>query len=170
MVSPVTHAAGTPVSKARSSIPLARSSGLVANSTSSSGMPASAQRSASFAQLLGRYKARSTKAALLRGIAEEHADLAVLLLARRTRVLRLDTSQLGPLLQEAGLVADEHRPLVCDVLDHVLAQVVSDLLGVPLRLVEQPLHTIGGAISNGLLGHLLAVLTPHRSGESLQVS
>src|SRR5215204_5439995 len=62
MVSPVTHAAGTSASKARSSIPLA-SSGLVANSTSL-GMPASARRSASFTQLfLGRYKARSTKAA-----------------------------------------------------------------------------------------------------------
>src|SRR5215207_8070078 len=129
MVSPVTHAAGTSASKARSSIPLA-SSGLVANSTSL-GMPASARRSASFTQLfLGRYKARSTKAAP---------------------------------------VDDEHRPLVCEVLDYVFAQVVSDLLGVPLRLVEQPLHTIGGAISNGL-GHLPAVLTLHRSGESLQVS
>src|SRR5829696_2217875 len=60
--SPVTHAAGTAASKARSSISLA-SSGLVENSTSS-GTPASARRSASFAQLfLGRYKARSTKAA-----------------------------------------------------------------------------------------------------------
>src|SRR3954468_22983182 len=57
----------------------------------------------------------------LRGIAEEHADLAVLLLARRTRVLWLNPNRLGPLLQEAGLVADEHRSLVCEVLDHVLA-------------------------------------------------
>jgi hypothetical protein len=76
---------------------------------------------------------------------------------------------LGPLLQEAGLVADEHRPLVCKVLDHVLAQVVAYQICVPLRLVEQSLHTIWGALSNGL-GHLPAVLTLHRSGECLQVS
>src|SRR3954454_20868893 len=41
---------------------------------------------------------------------------------------------------------------------------------VPLRLVEQSLHTIcGSPLSNGLV-HLPAVLTLHPSGESLQVS
>src|SRR5215210_7305905 len=102
--------------------------------------------------LLGQVQSPVNKSRpLLRGIAEEHADLAVLL------------------LQEAGLVADEHRPLVCEVLDHVLAQVVAYQICVPLRLIEQSLHTIWGAVSNGL-GHLPAVLTLHRSGECLQVS
>src|SRR5215211_4775732 len=161
MVSPVTHAAGTSASKARSSISLA-SSGLVENSTSS-GTPASARRSASFAQLalLGQVQSPVNESRpLLRGIAEEHADLAVLLLARSTRVLWLNPNRLGPLLQEAGLVADEHRPLVCEVLDHVLAQVVAYQICVPLRLVEQSLHTIWGTVSNSL-GHLPAVLTLH---------
>src|SRR5215216_6719903 len=115
MVSPVTHAAGTFASKARSSISLASSV--------------------------------KESRPLLRGIAEEHADLAVLLLARSTRVLWLNPNRLGPLLQEAGLVDDEHRPLVCEVLDHVLAQVVAYQICVPLRLVEQSLHTIWGALS-----------------------
>src|ERR671919_1451349 len=50
---------------------------------------------------------------LLRGIAEEHADLAVLLLARSTRVLWLNPNRLGPFLQEAGLVDDEHQSKLC---------------------------------------------------------
>src|SRR5215211_2677492 len=74
-----------------------------------------------------------------------------------------------PLLKEAGLVDDEHRSLVCEVLDHILAQVVAYQICVPLRLVEQSLHTIWGTVSNSL-GHLPAVLTLHRSGECLQVS
>src|SRR5215211_4497929 len=53
--------------------------------------------------------------------------------------------------------------------DHVLAQVVAYQICVPLRLVEQSLHTIWGTVSNSL-GHLPAVLTLHRSGECLQVS
>src|SRR5215204_329914 len=129
MVSPVTHAAGTFASKARSSISLA-SSGLVENSTSS-GTPASARRSASFAQLfLGRYKARSTKPPP----SQRHS--------RGTR--RSGSSPSCP--QYPSTVAEPQPtwspssgsrsrrqrapPLVCEVLDHevldhVLAQVVA---------------------------------------------
>src|SRR5215208_7053220 len=171
MVSPVTHAAGTSASKARSSISLA-SGKLGLGRELYLFWNASLRPTLGVVRpaLLGQVQSPVNESRpLLRGIAEEHADLAVLLLARSTRVLWLNPNRLGPLLQEAGLVADEHRPLVCEVLDHVLAQVVAYQICVPLRLVEKSLHTIWGTVSNSL-GHLPAVLTLHRSGECLQVS
>src|SRR5829696_439370 len=171
MVSPVTQAAETAASKARSSISLA-SSGLGKRTRpllERQPPPDARRRSPSSSWAGTKPGQRKPPPSQRHSRGTRRSGLAVLLLARSTRVLWLNPNRLGPLLQEAGLVADEHRPLVCEVLDHVLAQVVAYQICVPLRLVEQSLHTIWGTVSNSL-GHLPAVLTLHRSGECLQVS
>jgi hypothetical protein len=62
------------------------------------------------------------------------------------------------LLQEAGLVHDEHaRRLVGEMLDDVLPQVIANFIGVPLGRVQQALHSLRVPLAYGL-GHLPTVL------------
>ena len=98
---------GTPASSARPSISRA-SSGLVANCTSS-GTPASRQRSRSSVHDFGRYSSRSISARPFGdGVGQEHAQLAVLDPPGGARVLPLHPGRPGPLLQEPGLVDHQH--------------------------------------------------------------
>lgn len=57
-------------------------------------------------------------------------------------VLPLDPDRAGPLLHVAGLVDDQHRPLVVQVLHHVTPHVVTDRIGVPLGPAEQVVHRV----------------------------
>src|SRR5215208_8344122 len=62
------------------------------------------------------------------------------------------------LLQETGLVHDEHPArLLREVLEHVFAQVVANLIGVPPGGVQQPLDPLRIVLAYGL-SHLPAVL------------
>ncbi len=124
-----------------------------------SGTPASARRWWSFVHAFGRYSARATKAAPFPGrVGQEHADLAVDRVPGRAGVLAGDAHALSSLLEEAGLVDDEDaRLLVREVLDDVLPQVVSDLVGVPLGRVQEALHPLRVPLPDGL-GELPAVL------------
>jgi hypothetical protein len=54
------------------------------------------------------------------------------------------------------------------VLDHVGAQVVADLVGVPVGGGQQPLHAVWGALA-GVLGQLPAVLPCHIAEQAAQV-
>ena len=91
------------------------------------------------------------------GIGQEHPHLAVLDPPGRTRVLALDPSRLGALLEEPGLVHDQHRARIAEVLHNIAAQVIPDPVWVPAGVIEQPLHPIWGR-RPGLLGQLPAVL------------
>jgi hypothetical protein len=91
------------------------------------------------------------------GIGQEHPDLAVLDPPGRTRVLALHPGGLGALLEEPGLVHDQHRPRIAEVLGDVVPQIIPDLVGVPAGMVEPSLHPIWGRRA-GLLGQLPAVL------------
>ena len=91
------------------------------------------------------------------GVGQEHPDLAVLDPPGGAGVLPGHPDRLGALLQEPGLVDHQHRIVVAEVLHDVVAQVVADRVGVPVGVVEQPLHRIRGGVP-GLLGQRPAVL------------
>jgi hypothetical protein len=69
-------------------------------------------------------------------------QLAVLDPPGRARILPLDPGRLGALLEEPGLVDDQHRPRIAEVLQDIAAQVIADRISVPAGMVEQPLPPI----------------------------
>ena len=96
------------------------------------------------------------------GVGEEDADLAVLDPPGRPRVLALATpARLHSLLQEAGLINDQHRLRVAEVFDDVRPQVIAHLVGAPLGAPEQVLQAVGRRVA-GLFGQLPAVLALDR--------
>jgi hypothetical protein len=76
-------------------------------------------------------------------------------------VLALDGDRSGALLEEAGLVHDQNRVGVTQVLDDQSLQVVAHGLGIPDDLAQQPLHPRRSAVT-GVLGQPPAVLTLDR--------
>lgn len=72
-------------------------------------------------------------------------------------VLTLDTDGVGALLHVPGLVDHQHRVLVVEVLQDVLAHVVAHAVGIPLGPAEQVLHAVRGGLP-GPLGDAPAVL------------
>jgi hypothetical protein len=68
--------------------------------------------------------------------------LAVVDLAGGAGVLPGHAGRPGALLDEPGLIDDEH-PAGAQPLEHVAAQLVADRVGIPVRGAQQPLHAIG---------------------------
>jgi hypothetical protein len=64
----------------------------------------------------------------------------------------------GAVLEVAGLVDDQHRPRVAQVLDEVAADVIAQGVGIPDRPGEQVLHPVRGGIA-GVFGDRPAVLS-----------
>ena len=70
------------------------------------------------------------------GIAEEYPNLAVLLLARGTRVLPCHSHRLLALLQETGLIDDKDAALfIAEMLHDILTEVVAHVIGIPVSVV-----------------------------------
>lgn len=65
------------------------------------------------------------------------------------------------LLQEAGLVDDQHAVRLTEPLGYLVLQIVTDLIRVPLAPRQQLLQSVRGVVAR-LLGYLLAVLEAHR--------
>ena len=82
-------------------------------------------------------------AAPWRGVDQEDADLRVLPASGRAAVLALHPDGLGPLLEEARLVDDQHGAVVAQVLHDVGAEVIPHGVRVPARRVQQALHAAG---------------------------
>jgi hypothetical protein len=93
-----------------------------------------------------------------RGIHQVNGHLGVLDAASSAGVLALHPNRLGALLEVPGLVNDQHRLGVAQVLDDVGAHVIADLVFVPHRPAEQVLHPVGAGVA-GVLGDRPAVLT-----------
>jgi hypothetical protein len=101
--------------------------GLVANSTSS-GIPAARQR------------ARSP-----------------ILDPPRARVLPLHPGRAGALLDEPGVIDDQHTAPIAEPVDDVAAQVIAHAINVPVRAPQQPLHPIRRVLTS-MLGQRPPVL------------
>lgn len=78
--------------------------------------------------------------------------------------MALHAGRADALLQETGVVDDEHRIPVAEMVDHVPAHVIEDLVGIPFDPVQHPLDTVR-AVMAGLLGQGPAVLALQRSNQ-----
>jgi hypothetical protein len=93
-----------------------------------------------------------------RPVSQEDPDLAVLDPPGCPGVLPGHPGGLHALLQEAGVVDDQHTIRVAEVLDHVVAHLVADGVDVPVGPPQQPLHPVRRQVT-GLLRQGPAVLT-----------
>jgi hypothetical protein len=55
----------------------------------------------------------------------------------------LDPDAVQTLLQVPGVIDDQHGARVAQLVDHVTAHVIAYLVGVPHRLTQQTLHSMG---------------------------
>jgi hypothetical protein len=65
----------------------------------------------------------------------------------------MPTSALGASLQITGVVEDQYRARVAQLIEDVLSHVIAHRVGIPHRLAEQPLHPMWCTVS-GLLSQL----------------
>jgi hypothetical protein len=93
----------------------------------------------------------------LTGVQEVDGDLGVLDPSGGAGVLTLHPHRLTALLEIAGLVDDQHRLGIAQVLDQVPTEVVADPVVVPHRPTQQVLQPIGAGVP-GVLGDRPAVL------------
>ena len=69
--------------------------------------------------------------ATTRHIGRKHADLAVRDLPGRARILPRHTARCLALLQKAGLVDDQHRIIMSEMLDDIIAYEIAQRIGIP---------------------------------------
>jgi hypothetical protein len=99
------------------------------------------------------------------GVQEVDGDLGILDPAGGAGVLALHSHRLEALLEIPGLVDDQHRLGVAQVLDHIVAEVIADPVVVPDRPTQQVLHPIGAGLPS-VLGDRPTVLTRQVGQES----
>jgi hypothetical protein len=102
------------------------------------------------------------------GIGQEDTDLAVLAFASGARILAFDADRLGALLEKAGLINDEDGIVVTEVLDDIRAEVVADLIGIPVSRGKQALDAIGRGVAD-MFSDLPAILALDGTDESAEV-
>jgi len=95
------------------------------------------------------------------GVAEEHADLGVLDPPGGAAVLALHAHRSGALLQQPGLIGDQHASRVAELGSHEPTDVIADRISVPHRRPQQPLHRLR-IMMTGLLRQPPAVLALQR--------
>jgi hypothetical protein len=77
-----------------------------------------------------------------RAVGQEHPDLAILHPPGGSRILPGHACGLDALLQEPAVVDDQHGLRIVEVFDHVVPDVVTDRIDVPVRPPQQPLHAV----------------------------
>jgi hypothetical protein len=92
-----------------------------------------------------------------RGAGQEHADLGVLDPPGRAAVLALHARRAGALLQEPGLITNQHPSRVTEPGGHEPANIITDRISIPGRGAQQPLHRLRIPMT-GLLRQPPAVL------------
>ena len=94
------------------------------------------------------------------GVGEHGQHLAVLGLPGRPAVLRGHPHRLDPLLDHLGVVGDQHPVLGAQGGHHVVADPVTQRVGVPLGPAQQPLQPVGRPVPD-VFGQLPGVLPRH---------
>src|SRR3981189_3201368 len=77
--------------------------------------------------------------AMTRNVGSEDADLAICNLAYRTSVLPRHTARRLALLEKAGLVDDEDRIVICQMLDDIVADNIAQGIGIPIPATKDRL-------------------------------
>lgn len=101
------------------------------------------------------------------GIAQQHADLAVLDGAGRAPVLAGDACRVLPLFQKAGLIEDQHAVRVSQMLHDLEAQRIPHSIGVPVGPVQPILEAVRGGLATDFC-QLPAVFPLGRTEPALQ--
>ena len=143
------------------------SCGLVANS---SGTWAAARRSGLSVQGLGQVELPVDQGVAFRGhISGEDADLAIGDLAGRPGVLPSNAARRRALLEEAGLVDDQHGVALGQRLERIVAHNIAQRVGIPVAAPQHRLLAPGTGIASGLRSHPPR-LAPLRSEQRVQES
>jgi hypothetical protein len=102
------------------------------------------------------------------GVGQEDADLGVLDPPGGAGVLPRHSGGVDALLEEAGLVQDQHGVGFAEGLDDVGPEVVADRVGVPFGPAHQVLDAVGVGVAD-LLGDLPGVLALDRPEQADEV-
>src|SRR5450756_972122 len=99
---------------------------------------------------------------MTRNVGSEDADLAVCDLARRTRILPRHSAGGLALLEKAGLVDHQHRIVIGQMLDDIVAYDVAQAIGIPIPATQDRLLPPWAGIASRLRAHPtgLALLVP----------
>ncbi len=100
--------------------------------------------------------------------AEKDADLAVFDLSGAAAPLGFDASGMSALFGKAGFIEGQDGVLGAQMLDGIGPQVIAEQIGVPDRVGEQVLHTIGGAFAS-VFGELPTAFALHGAQQSFQI-
>src|SRR5882724_5584627 len=84
-------------------------------------------------------RAIDERMAMTRNVGSEDADLAVRDLACRTSVLPRYSASRFALLEKAGLVDHQHRIVVCQMLDDIVAHDIAQGISVPIPTTKKRL-------------------------------
>src|SRR5205809_5969376 len=88
-----------------------------------------------------------------RNIGSEDSDLAVRDLARRTSVLPRHAARRLALLEKAGLIDHQHRVIVRQMLDDIVAHDIAQGIGIPIPATQDRLLPPWTRIACGLRAH-----------------
>ena len=88
-----------------------------------------------------------------RNIRGKDADLAVRDLPGRARILTGNPAGGLALLEKSGFIDDQNRILVCEMLDHIIADNVTQLIGIPAAAAKNSLLAPGSGIARRLRAH-----------------
>jgi hypothetical protein len=91
--------------------------------------------------------------AMTRNVSSEDADLAVRNLACRTGVLPRHTARRLALLEKAGLVDDEDRIVICQMLDDIVAHDIAQGISIPIPATQDCLLPPWTRIASCLRAH-----------------
>src|SRR5271154_39739 len=98
-------------------------------------------------------RAIDERMAMTRNIGGEYADLAVRNLACRTGVLPRHAARRLALLEKAGLVDDEDRIVICQMLDDIAAHDIAQGIGIPIPATKDRLLPPWTRIASRLRAH-----------------
>ena len=83
-------------------------------------------------------------------VGQIHGDLGVFDPARGAGVLALRPDGVGALLHVAGLIDDQYRLVIAEMVDHIGAQIIAHPVGVPLRPRQQMLQPVRAGVTTAL--------------------
>src|ERR1700747_2383107 len=98
-------------------------------------------------------RAIGERIAMTRNVSSEDADLAVRNLACRTGVLPRHTARRLALLEKAGLVDDEDRIVICQMLDDIVAHDIAQGISIPIPATQDCLLPPWTRIASRLRAH-----------------
>src|SRR6266566_2188439 len=103
-----------------------------------------------------------------RYVAEKDADLTILHLSGRSAILHANASRFVTSFGKAAFINDQDGRLLAELLQDILAQIITHQIGIPDRLGQQALHAIRSSLS-GMFSQLPAILAFNGTENALQI-